>query len=106
MVRSPQPHLQESQMGRLNTRKDSADQSLVRQVSLLSPSRWRKRLALILLLSVVYVPFRGIAQSKDQEKRGLGVGPTPTPAKASVTPANPSDKPELILQSGHTKSAN
>jgi len=50
--------------------------------------------------------MRGIAQSKDQEKRGLGMAPTPSPTPASVTLGTPVDKPELILQSGHTKSAN
>jgi WD40 repeat protein/uncharacterized caspase-like protein len=34
------------------------------------------------------------------------VAPTPSPTPASVTPGGPGDKPELILQSGHTKSAN
>ena len=95
-------------MGRSNTskRKDSADKPLVWHGTLLSLPRWRKRLALMLLLSALCAPIRGLAQSKEQEKRGLGVGPTPTPAKTSVRPASPSDKPELILQSGHTKSAN
>ena len=62
--------------------------------------------SLILLLSVICAPVRGLAQSKDQEKRGLGIQPTPTPTTMLVTPANVGDKPELILQSGHTKSAN
>jgi len=95
-------------MGRSNTStsRDSTGKPLVRPGSLLSIPRWRKRLALILLLSALCAPIRGLAQSKDQEKRGLGVGPTPTPAKTSVRPASPGDKPELILQSGHTKSAN
>jgi len=58
------------------------------------------------LLSVICAPVRGMAHSKEQEKRGLGVQPGPTPTSASVTPATPSDKPELILQTGHTRSAN
>jgi WD40 repeat protein len=55
---------------------------------------------------VICAPVRGIAQSKEPEKRGIGIqtGPTPTPAPA--TPAAPGDKPELILQTGHTRSAN
>jgi WD40 repeat protein len=63
-------------------------------------------LAVILLLSVICAPVRGIAQSKEQEKRGIGIQPGPTPTPASVTHAAPGDKPELILQTGHTRSAN
>jgi WD40 repeat protein/uncharacterized caspase-like protein len=58
------------------------------------------------LLSVIGVPIRGIAQSNDQEKRGLGIAPTPSPSPASGTAATRGDKPELVLQIGHTKSAN
>jgi WD40 repeat protein/uncharacterized caspase-like protein len=95
-------------MGRSNTstRKDSAEKHLVGYGSLFSRPRWRKRLALALLLSAVCAPVCGIGQSNEQEKRGLGIQPTPTPATALIKPANPGDKPELILQSGHTKSAN
>jgi len=60
----------------------------------------------ILLLSVICAPVRGFAQSKEPEKRGLGIAPGPTQTPASVTPATPGDKPELILQTGHTRSAN
>jgi WD40 repeat protein len=63
-------------------------------------------LALILLLSAIWVPVGGRVQSQDQGKRGLGVAPTPSQSPTSGTVVNPSDKPELILQSGHTKSAN
>ena len=66
----------------------------------------RKMLALVLLLSAICVPVRDLAQSQDQGKRGLGVAPTPSPSPKSVTPATAGDKPELILQTGHTKSAN
>jgi WD40 repeat protein len=58
------------------------------------------------LLSLLCAPVHINAQSKEQEKRGLGLQPTPTPTSTSVAPANPGDRPELILQSGHTKSAN
>jgi WD40 repeat protein/uncharacterized caspase-like protein len=67
---------------------------------------WRKMLALILLLSAICAPVRSLAQSKDQQKRGLGVAPAPGPSPTSGTTENSGDKPELILQSGHTKSAN
>ncbi|HEX3084183.1 MAG TPA: WD40 repeat domain-containing protein, partial [Pyrinomonadaceae bacterium] len=63
-------------------------------------------LSLVLLLSVICAPIRGLAQSKEQEKRGLGIAPTPSPSPASGTAATRGDKPELVLQTGHTKSAN
>jgi WD40 repeat protein len=66
----------------------------------------RKLSSVILLLSVICAPIRGFAQSKDQEKRGLGIAPTPSPTPASATNAGLSGKPELILQTGHTKSVN
>src|SRR4051812_9881654 len=74
--------------------------------SLASQHRLRQVLSLVVLVSAILAPVAGVAQSKDQEKRGLGIAPTPTPAPASATPAGPGEKPELILQSGHTKSAN
>jgi WD40 repeat protein len=61
---------------------------------------------LILLMSVICAPISGIAQSKEQQKRGIGVPSAPRQTPASVTPATPGDRPELILQTGHTKSAN
>ena len=69
-------------------------------------AHWRLISALPLLISVVCAPILGVAQSKEPEKRGVGV---PTAAKsqpASVTPGNLSDRPELILQTGHTRSVN
>ncbi|HEY6119044.1 MAG TPA: WD40 repeat domain-containing protein, partial [Pyrinomonadaceae bacterium] len=67
--------------------------------------QWRPLLSLI-LVSVLCAPVSGVAQSKEQEKRGLGIPSTPSQTPASVQPASPGDKPELILQTGHTKSAN
>src|SRR5690349_3157514 len=95
-------------MGRSNrsASNDFVHRQLALRNSVLSLPLWRKRLALILLLSAICAPVRGLAQSKDQEKRGLGIAPTPSPTPASVTPGSPVDKPELVLQSGHTKSAN
>src|SRR5712692_10218274 len=89
-----------------STSKHSADKQVASNVPLLSLSLRRQISAAILLLSVICAPVRGMAQSKEQEKRGLGIQPGPTPTSASVTPATPSDKPELILQTGHTRSAN
>ncbi|MGI9167073.1 MAG: caspase family protein [Pyrinomonadaceae bacterium] len=57
-------------------------------------------------MSAICAPISGIAQSKEQEKRGIGIQSGPTQTAASVTPATPSDKPQLILQTGHTRSAN
>lgn len=88
------------------TRNDSADIYPVWRGSLLSLPRRRKMLSLILLVSAIGAPIRASAQSKDQQKRGLGVAPTPSPTPASATTGAAGDKPELILQSGHTKSAN
>jgi WD40 repeat protein len=78
--------------------------------SLLSQRLRRQISSVLLLLSVICAPAGSFAQSTtqstDQEKRGLGVGPTPSPSPASRTTNAPGDKPELILQSGHTKSVN
>jgi WD40 repeat protein len=94
----------------VRTSRSTNNNSAVRQVTsnrtLLSPSLRRQISAVILLLSVICAPVRGIAHSKEQEKRGLGIQPGPTPTPASVTLATPGDKPELILQTGHTRSAN
>ena len=68
--------------------------------------QWRQLSSLILLMSVICAPISGIAQSKEQEKRGLGITSAPTQTPAPVTPGAPGDKPELILQTGHTRSAN
>ena len=85
---------------------NSADKYVVSNDSLLSRRLRRQISAVILLLSVICAPVRGLAQSKEQEKRGIGIQPAPTPTPAPVTLAAPGDKPELILQTGHTRSAN
>ena len=66
----------------------------------------RKTLAMILLLSASWAPVASRAESQDQGKRGLGVAPTPTSSPTSGTTANSGNKPELVLQSGHTRSTN
>src|SRR5437660_1774545 len=88
-----------------NDKPAARDKHAARNRSLIS-LRWRHQIsAVILLLSVICAPVRGFAQSKEPEKRGLGIAPGPTQTPASVTPATPGDKPELILQTGHTRSA-
>ena len=64
----------------------------------------RKASSLMLVLALLW-PTAALAQSKEQEKRGIGVTTTPKQSSPSVTAAT-GDKPELILQTGHTKSAN
>jgi len=88
----------------VRTSPPTNDESVDR--TLFSRSLRRQISSLILLLSVICTPVGGLAQSKDQEKRGLGVAPSPSPTPASMTRVAPGDKPELVLQSGHTKSAN
>ena len=73
--------------------------------SVLLPKR-RQIPTLILLLALMCAPVRGVAQSDGQGKRGIGLPPPTGQTSAPVTPTAPSDKPELILQTGHTKSAN
>jgi WD40 repeat protein len=85
---------------------NSADKYVALDGSLLSLRLRRQISAVILLLSVICAPIRGSAQSKEPEKRGLGIPSGSTQTPASVTPATPGDKPELILQTGHTRSAN
>jgi WD40 repeat protein len=72
---------------------------------LLSRPLRRQISSLIILLSVISTPVSGFAQSKEPEKRGLGIS-VAGQTSATATPANSSGKPELILQTGHTKSAN
>src|SRR5882672_8892519 len=89
-----------------STSNHSADRQVALNASLLSLPLQRQITSVILLLSVICAPVRGIAQSKEQEKRGIGVPSAPTQTSASGTSASPGDKPELILQTGHTRSAN
>jgi WD40 repeat protein len=89
-----------------STSNDSADQHPALNISLRSLSLRRQISSVILLLSVICAPVRGVAQSKEPEKRGIGIQSGPTQTPTAVTPATPGDKPELILQTGHTKSAN
>src|SRR5215471_19228304 len=62
--------------------------------------------SVILLFSLVCAPIRGFAQTKQPEKRDLGIPSASPQTSAPTTPAAPGVRPELILQTGHTKSAN
>src|SRR6266536_3609425 len=84
----------------------SADKQVGLRASLLSLPLRRQISAVILLLSVIFEPMRGIAQSKEPEKRGIGISTASRQTSVPPTPATPGDKPELILQTGHTRSAN
>src|SRR5437016_6203222 len=84
---------------------DLAGKRVGSSLPLLLPLR-RQISALVLLLSVLCAPICGLAQANEQGTRGVGLAPAPKPTPASATPATPGDKPELILQTGHTKSAN
>ncbi|MGI8917153.1 MAG: caspase family protein [Pyrinomonadaceae bacterium] len=57
-------------------------------------------------MALLSAPTSSMAQSKEPEKRGIGVTSAPKEKPPSATATTPSDKPELILQTGHTKSAN
>jgi WD40 repeat protein len=74
--------------------------------SLLSLVPKRQISVLILLLSLIVAPVHGIAQVKQQEKREIAIKPTPTPSAGPMTPLASGDKPQLILQTGHTRSVN
>src|SRR5882724_8676386 len=101
----------------VRTSRSTSNHSVDKQVGLdasllslplrrLSVPRRRQISAVILLLSVIFAPTRGIAQSNEQEKRGIGISPGSRQTTVPPSPGTPGDKPELILQSGHTKSAN
>ncbi|HKO99496.1 MAG TPA: caspase family protein [Pyrinomonadaceae bacterium] len=64
----------------------------------------RQLSALIALIAVVSMPVSVLAQTKDQE-RGIGITAAPQDKSAAATPASSNDKPALILQTGHTRSA-
>jgi len=89
-----------------STSNQSSDKQVALDASLLSLPLRRQILSVILLLSVICAPVRGLTQSKEQEKRGIAVPSAPSQTHPSVTPATQGDKPELILQTGHTRSAN
>ena len=75
--------------------------SRVFHLSFLSHPLRRQVSAIIVLLSLIYASIHGLARSKEPEQRGLRV-----PSVPGQTSANQSDRPELILQTGHTQSVN
>src|SRR5262249_61638466 len=50
-------------------------------------------------------PAGGLAQTKEPDKRGLHIPSASAQTSAPTAPAAPGGTPELILQTGHTKSA-
>src|SRR6266705_1602530 len=86
--------------------KRSANKNVASYGLLISMLRWRQILSLILLLALTYAPHHSSAQVQEQEKRGIGIRPDPRQAVTPASPAAPGNKPELILQTGHTRSAN
>lgn len=61
--------------------------------------------ALVVVLSVICALPQGFAQTKEPEKRGIAVPSGPAPATLDERPIL-KDRPELILQTGHTQSVN
>jgi WD40 repeat protein len=68
--------------------------------------RLRQLSAVILLVSLISAPMFAIAQTKQPEKRGIIVPSAPTPSSSSMNSGNSGNRPELILQTGHTRSIN
>ena len=68
--------------------------------------RLRQLSTLVLLISITCTPIFAIAQTNKQEKRGIKVPSGPTPSTAPMTTSNAGKRPELILQTGHTRSIN
>ena len=79
--------------------------SKVLHISFLSRPLQRQISAVIVLLSVICAPIHGLAQTKEPDKRGVGVPSGPAQTSANTRPIL-SDRPELILQTGHTQSVN
>ena len=79
--------------------------SKVLRISFLSRPLPRQISTVIVLLSVSCAHIHGFAQTKEPDKRGVGVPSGPAQTSASTRPIL-SDRPELILQTGHTQSVN
>ena len=79
--------------------------STVLHISFLSRPLQRQISAVIVLLSVIGAPIHGLAQTKEPDKRGVGVPSGPAQTSANTRPIL-SERPEMILQTGHTQSVN
>lgn len=79
--------------------------SKVLRFSFLARPLPRQISALIVLLSVICATIHGFAQTKEPDKRGVTVPTGPAQTSSDKRPVL-SDKPELILQTGHTQSVN
>ena len=69
-------------------------------------SELRQLSGLVLLVSFMCAQVSTIAQTKEQEKRGVAIPSAPKPSATPVTSGSPGARPELILQTGHTRSVN
>ena len=76
----------------------------MKHVFLSRPVR-RQISAVIVLLSLICASIQGFAQTKEPEKRGVGTSAGPAQTSSDTRPTL-KDKPELILQTGHTQSVN
>ncbi len=70
-----------------------------------SRTTFNKFTSLTICVALLSAPVSVLAQSRDQE-RGIGITTAPQEKTAAATPNSQNDKPALILQTGHTRSAN
>jgi WD40 repeat protein len=81
------------------------DKSKVPRIAFSSSQLQRQISTVIVFLSVICAPIHGLAQTKEPEKRGVAVPSGPAQTSTNTRPIL-SDRPELILQTGHTQSVN
>src|SRR5262245_44240976 len=79
--------------------------SRVLRLSFFSRPLLRQISTAIVLLSLICATIQGFAQTKEPELLGGGVSFGPTQTSAATSPTL-KDKPELVLQTGHTQSVN
>jgi len=78
--------------------------SAVFRVSFVSRSLRRQISTVMVLVSLIYAPTRGVAESKEPAEHGLNASEPARPSAGTQTALR--DRPELILQTGHTQSVN
>lgn len=74
-------------------------------ISFLSGALQRQLAAVLVLLSLISAPGHGLAQTKETDKRGVAMPSGPAQTSSNTRPIL-ADRPELILQTGHTQSVN